>query len=84
MILLVAVVVLGATIVVEYGATVDAKWRGAESDSVWEDVESGLAAESEPGEEGCSGYYFNSATGRWHDSETHLFVSFSDAEEAGC
>lgn len=85
-ILLVAVSVLLITILVEYGAEVDRTWRLADEDSVWDDIESGLdeyvPGEGEDGSD-CP-HYFNSATGRWHDSETNLFVSFSDAEDAGC
>ena len=85
-ILVVAVAVLLMTILVEYGATVDAKWRGATENSAWDTVESSLNDGSGPGGEdgaGCPNYY-NSATGRWHDSESHLFVPFAEAEAAGC
>ena len=85
-ILVVAMGVLLLTIVVEYGASVDGHWRLADEDSAWEDIESGLSDGGGDGEDGdgCSGYYYNSATGRWHDAATNLFVSFSDAEDAGC
>ncbi len=86
-ILLVAVAVLLMTILVEYGAEVDRTWRQTDEDSVWDDVESGLdeyvPGSGADGENDCP-HYFNSATGRWHDSETNLFVSFSDAEASGC
>ncbi len=86
-ILLCAMGVLLLTIVVEYGDAVEAEWSRADDSSVWQDVESGLDEGPEgTGEtdDGCSGYYYNSATGRWHDASTHLFVSFADAEAAGC
>ncbi len=86
-ILLCAVGVLLLTIVVEYGDSVEAEWSRADDSSVWSDVESGLDADGDGGDaadDGCAGYYYNSATGRWHDAETHLFVSFADAEAAGC
>ena len=81
-ILLVAIATLLITILVDYGATVEGKWRGVNEDSVWQDIESGLPPDGAD-DPGCP-HYYNSSTGRWHDSGTHLFVPFAEAEAAGC
>jgi hypothetical protein len=82
-ILLVAVATLLVAILVEYGGSVDGEWRLANEDSVWQDVENSLSEDGAADAPECP-HYYNSATGRWHDSESHLFVSFADAEAAGC
>lgn len=73
--LAIAIMVIG--IVVQYGHDLDAEWRNTDDSSgPLEEVVSDL-------EEGCN-FYFNDMTGRWHDSETGLFVSFDDAADSGC
>ena len=82
--LLLAVVILSMQAVVEYGRSVEGEFGGADSESVWEDVSSNMAGvPGTAGDGGCP-YYFNPATGRWHDPETHLFVTFDSAGTSGC
>jgi hypothetical protein len=83
-ILIVVIAIVCAQLVLQYGASVKALWEGAESDSVWEDVSSSVGGSSGgDGDPGCP-YYFNAATGRWHDPATNLFVPFDDANSHGC
>jgi Flp pilus assembly pilin Flp len=83
-ILLLAIAVTLITVIVEYGRSVDPEWRGADSNSAWDQISSNLPGGSGPGDGGGCPYYYNHATGRWHDPESHLFVSFDDAGSAGC
>lgn len=86
-ILLSAIVVLCSQIVVQYGGSVKALWEGADGADVWDGVTSGLGGGASDGGggdgPGCP-YYYNPATGRWHDPSTNLFVSFEDAGGHGC
>jgi hypothetical protein len=80
-ILLMAVFLLVATLVMQYGHDVQDAWAtGDNTASAAEEVVSNLP-DGDGG--GCSAYY-NAATGRWHDSESNLFVSFDDASSMGC
>ncbi len=84
-ILLIAIAVFVLTAVVEYGNSVHGEFSGADSNPAWD----AIAANLEGGADGTGGdspcpYYYNASTGRWHDPNTHLFVSFDDAGGAGC
>jgi Flp pilus assembly pilin Flp len=83
-ILLLAIAIFLLTAVVEYGESVDAEWRGADNQSAWSEVSSGLGGGGGDSSGAPCPYYYNAATGRWHDPETHLFVSFEDAGGHGC
>ena len=84
-ILLVAIAVFALTIVVEYGASVEAEWANTDENPAWDSISENLdgGATGDGGDAPCP-YYYNAATGRWHDPDTHLFVSFDDAGGAGC
>ncbi len=75
-VLLLVIAVAAIGIVVQYGERVDAKWRGDDGPGPLDEVVSDL-------EESCN-FYFNDETGRWHDPDTGLFVSFDDAASSGC
>lgn len=81
-ILLCAVFLLVVSLVAQYGGDVQDAW--AQSDdtaAAAEEVVSNLDGDGSEG--GCNAYY-NAATGRWHDNETNLFISFDDASASGC
>jgi Flp pilus assembly pilin Flp len=81
-ILLMAIFLLVVAIVVQYGADVQDAWTGSlDNTSAADEVVSNL--DSNDGDGGCHAYY-NAATGRWHDSDTGLFISFDDAAASGC
>lgn len=82
-ILLIAVSIFVLTIVLEYGQSVEGEWARTNEDSAWDTVSENLEGGDGDGDEGCP-YYYNPATGRWHDPDTHLFVSFEDAGGSGC
>lgn len=82
-ILLCALFLLVVTLVVQYGGDVQDAWAQADdTTAVADEVVSNLDGGDDDGG-GCSAYY-NAATGRWHDSETNLFISFDDAAASGC
>ncbi len=85
LILLVAIAVFLITIVVEYGNSLEAEWSGADNNPAWDSIAENLdgGPDGTDGDSPCP-YYYNAATGRWHDPDTHLFVSFDDAGGAGC
>lgn len=83
-ILLIAVAVFVLSIVVEYGRNVEGEWRQTDEDGAWDSISENLEGDgTDPGDTPCP-YYYNAATGRWHDPATHLFVSFDDAATNGC
>ncbi|MCP4872326.1 MAG: hypothetical protein GY898_26800 [Proteobacteria bacterium] len=75
--ILVLIAVVAIAITTQFGAKVDAKWRATESESTLDEVVSTVT------DSGCT-LDFNEDTGRWHDPETGLFVSFEAAEAGGC
>lgn len=81
-ILLFAIVLLVAALVTQYGQNVEQAWAQGdeEATSGASEVTAHLDSDSESG---CNAYY-NAATGRWHDSDTNLFISFDDAASSGC
>ncbi len=82
-ILLMAVFLLVVAVLMSYGNSVQNAWAEADdNESAAEEVVSNLDHSPDPGE-GCSAYY-NAATGRWHDNESGLFISFDDASGMGC
>ena len=84
LILLVAIAAVVLGIVVQYGHDLDAEWRNTDdSTGPIDEVASGLGEGGGDSEGECS-YYYNSSTGRWHDPDTHLFISFETASAAGC
>ncbi len=83
-ILLVAVAIFVLALVVEYGRNVDAEWRLADEDGAWDQIATNLEGGGDPSEDPPCPYYYNPATGRWHDPDTHLFVSFENAGNSGC
>ncbi len=84
LILLVAIAAVLVGIVVQYGHDLDAEWRNTDdSTGPIDEVASEIADGGDESESEC-GFYYNSSTGRWHDPDTHLFVSFDTAAAAGC
>ena len=84
LILLMAIAVVLLGIVVQYGHDLDAEWRNTDdSTGPIDEVASSIGEDGEGPESEC-GFYFNSSTGRWHDPDSHLFVSFETAAAAGC
>ena len=84
-ILLMAVAIFLITVVVEYGNAVEDEWAQTDENPAWDSISENLAggATADGADSPCP-YYYNAATGRWHDPATHLFVSFDDAGGAGC
>lgn len=82
-ILLIAVSVFVLSIVLEYGNSVQNEFSGAEDNAAWDQIAVNLAGGSD-GEDTPCPYYYNPATGRWHDPGTHLFVSYDNATSSGC
>jgi hypothetical protein len=82
-ILLTAVAVFVLTIVLEYGNSVQNEFSGADDNAAWDQIAANLEGGSD-GEDGPCPYYYNPATGRWHDPSTHLFVSLDNATSSGC
>ena len=84
LILLVAVAIIALSLIINFGAEIKALFMLAElqADDVTVVAEGIGGPGHEPGPS-CP-YYYNPATGRWHDPDTHLFVSFDDAGGAGC
>jgi hypothetical protein len=84
LILLVAIVAVVLGIVVQYGHDLDAEWRNTDdSTGPIDEVAAGLGEGGDASESEC-GFYYNSSTGRWHDPDSHLFVSFETAAASGC
>jgi Flp pilus assembly pilin Flp len=83
-ILLAAIAAVLVGIVVQYGHDLDAEWRNTDdSTGPIDEVASSLGDDGTGESDGCP-YYYNSSTGRWHDPDTNLFVSFDDASAGGC
>jgi ABC-type cobalt transport system substrate-binding protein len=81
-ILLMAIAIIALALVLNYGQTLKAKWQGDDGAGLSAVTDTITADPSDSGD-GCN-YYFNPATGRWHDPDTNLFVSFDSASAAGC
>lgn len=82
-ILLIAVSVFVLSIVLEYGNSVQNEFSGAEDNAAWDQIAANLEGDGD-GEDTPCPYYYNPATGRWHDPATHLFVSYDNATSSGC
>ncbi|MCO4771337.1 MAG: hypothetical protein KDA24_14985 [Deltaproteobacteria bacterium] len=83
-ILLVAIAVFVLALVVEYGRSVQDEFTGADDNAAWDQIAANLEGDgTDPSDTPCP-YYYNPATGRWHDPATHLFVSFDNASGNGC
>lgn len=80
-ILLAAIAILLIAVVYDYGQTLEGEWTGGEPAQLEDSVATNLDGGDPSGD--CN-YYYNPSTGRWHDPDTHLFISFDDAESAGC
>ena len=72
---------LVAALVLQYGGDVQDAWtQSDDTTAAADEVVSNLDGDSDGG---CNAYY-NAATGRWHDADTNLFISFDDAAASGC
>jgi len=82
-ILLMAVAIIALAIVMDYGQAIAGQFAGADGDAGLSSVDAGISGDAGSNDTAC-GFYFNPATGRWHDPATNLFVSFDDASAGGC
>ena len=82
-ILLIAIAVFVLALVVEYGKSVQDEFTGADDNAAWDQIAANLEGGPGDGDTPCP-FYYNPATGRWHDPATHLFVSFDNATSSGC
>ncbi len=82
-ILLMAIAIFVLAVVVEFCHSVQDEFTGADDNAAWDQIAANLEGGPGDGDTPCP-FYYNPATGRWHDPATHLFVSFDNAASSGC